>query len=62
MFDRAGILDERVVDQAGSMQRIQRWWKGVHPEKGIVIRGWTGWETLEEIDRIRTMHTFSVQE
>lgn len=56
------MLDEKVVTQHGSMQRVQRWWRGVHPDKGIIIRGLTGWETLEETDRILPVRTFVVTE
>lgn len=62
MFDREGILDERVAGRAGSLQHIQRWWRGIHPDKGVIVRGLTGWETLEESNRIRPMRTFCVQD
>lgn len=56
------LLDEKVVFQSGRLQRIRRWWRGVHPEKGTIIQGWTGWETLEETERIVPFLTFVVQE
>lgn len=46
------ILDVQVIYQRGAFQRIKRWWRGIHPERGIIIRGWTGWETVEETDRV----------
>lgn len=46
------VLDEKVVYQCGPLQRIRRWWRGIHPERGIIIFGLTGWETVEEKDRV----------
>ncbi len=48
----ADLLHEQVISQRGNVQRIRRWWRGVHPDKGTIIQGWTGWETVEERDRI----------
>lgn len=54
------LLDEQVVVQRGCFQRIRRWWRGIHSEKGSIIMGLTGWETVEETDRIVPSHTFNV--
>jgi hypothetical protein len=45
------ILDVRVLGHQGPLQRIRRWWRGVHPERGVIVRGWTGLETMEETIR-----------
>lgn len=55
------ILDEKVLDQHGVLQRVRRWWQGVHPEKGVIVKGWTGWETLEERDLFRPLHIVLVK-
>jgi hypothetical protein len=55
------LLDEKVISQNGSLQRVRRWWKGVCTEKGTIIWGLTGWETVEETDRIVPRHTFIVE-
>lgn len=54
------LLDEKVVAQNGGFQRIRRWWKGIHPEKGKITRGWSGWETVEEVDRLLLLHRIEV--
>jgi hypothetical protein len=54
------LLDEQVISQRGHCQRVRRWWRGVHPEKGTIIQGLTGWETVEERDRILPLRTFAV--
>jgi hypothetical protein len=54
------LLDEQVVSQGRHLQHVKRWWRGVHPDRGCIVRGWTGWETLEEADRILPIHTFHV--
>ena len=51
------LLDQKVLHQRGPYQRVRRWWRGILPHKGRVIRGLTGWETLEESDRIMPAHT-----
>jgi hypothetical protein len=56
------LLDQRIVLQRGSFQRVQRWWRGIHPGKGRVIRGLTGWETVEETDRFLPTRMFTVKE
>ncbi|MBV9122041.1 MAG: hypothetical protein JO112_01615 [Planctomycetes bacterium] len=56
------LLDEKVIAQRGSWQRVRRWWRGIHPEKGVIIQGWTGWETVEEVDRILPIQTFEVRD
>jgi len=55
------LLDEKVIAQQGRLQRIRRWWLGIHPEKGTITKGWTGWETVEEKDKLVPMHTFVVE-
>ncbi len=54
------ILDTQVLYQNGSFMRIRRWLKGVHPTRGQITKGYTGWETVEEIDVIKPMHVFRV--
>src|SRR5947209_488205 len=44
------LLNQEVIYQHGRFQRIRRWWRGVHPERGVIVRGWTGLETMEERD------------
>lgn len=56
------ILDEKVTFQKGPFQRVRRWWKGIHLEKGTLHRGWSGWETIEEKDRILPLRTFTIRE
>lgn len=54
------LLDEQVICQSGSWQRVRRWWRGIHPELGTITHGWSGWETLEECDRVRALYTVVV--
>jgi hypothetical protein len=55
------LLDEKVVFQNGPWQRIRRWWRGIHAGRGTITRGWSGWETVEERDRILPLHSFTVK-
>jgi len=52
------ILGEQVISQNGSYKHVRRWLRGVHPELGKLVRGITGWETLQEIDVIKAKGTF----
>lgn len=54
------LLDEQVISQRGPFERIKRWWRGVHPERGKIVYGWSGWETVEEKDRIRPLRIIEV--
>jgi hypothetical protein len=58
----AELLDEKVMFQRGRLQRVRRWWRGIHPDKGTITRGWTGWETVEEKDRIMPAGSFTAAE
>jgi hypothetical protein len=58
----AELLDQQVLYQHGLFQRVRRWWRGIHPEKGAITRGWTGWETVEETDHIVSIHCVAVAE
>lgn len=60
MIDRE-LLDEKVIARRGPFQRIKRWWRGIDPGRGLVTKGSTGWETVEERDRIVPSHTFAVK-
>lgn len=53
------ILSETVLFQNGPFKRVQRWLRGTHPDRGKIIRGLTGWETVEEKDII-ACHKYSV--
>jgi hypothetical protein len=44
------------------MQQVRKWWKGVHPDKGTITRGFTGLETVEEKRRVIPMHIFTVDD
>src|SRR5437588_648282 len=55
------LLDEQMLFQQGHFQRVRRWWRGIHPDRGTVVRGWSGWETVEEADRILPVWTFTVK-
>lgn len=49
-METSDILDTQIISQANAVRRVRRWWRGIHPEKGIITRGLTGWETVEERD------------
>jgi hypothetical protein len=53
------LLDEQIVYQRGCYKRVKRWFKGSHPI-GVVIKGFTGLETVVEQDVIVPMGTFQV--
>ena len=58
------ILDEHVLHQSGCFKRVKRWLRGIHPTLGVLARsGITGeWETVQEVDVIMAMQTFTVEE
>lgn len=54
------ILDEHVLRQNGCYRYVRRWLRGIHPERGQIIQGLTGWETVEEKSVIKAMGTVDV--
>lgn len=55
------ILDEVVIERSGPYHRIKRWLKGTHPHLGVLTFGFTGWETVMEVDVIRPVNKFTVK-
>lgn len=60
MGDKVEILGEQMLYQNGSFHKIRRWLRGVHPEFGIIVQGYTGWETMVDADVIKPMITVHV--
>lgn len=56
------ILNTEIIYQSGSFMRVRRWLKGAHPERGKLVRGWTGMETIEEVDFIKPVGYYTVME
>lgn len=54
------ILNTEIIHQSGSFMRVRRWLKGAHPERGKLVRGWTGMETIEEVDFIKPIGFYTV--
>ncbi len=46
------ILDEITLSRSGCYRRIRRYLRGVHPDRGPIVMGLTGWETVEDVDVI----------
>ena len=40
------ILGEQFIER----NRVRRWLRGKHPDLGAVIQGYTGWETVQELE------------
>jgi hypothetical protein len=56
------ILDERVLRHCGPFQHIRRWLRGSHPDCGVIVRGLTGLETLEETIRFVPLRVVVVED
>ena len=54
------LLDQKLILKRGRLRRVERWWRGSHPCKGVITRGLTGWETIERKDCITPVGTFVV--
>lgn len=54
------LLDTKVIHEGDIVQRVRRWWRGIHPDRGVITQGWSGWETIEETVRIVPLHRFTV--
>lgn len=59
------ILSEEILEEHGDFKRVRRWWRGKHPEKGILLhpdQTLTGdWETREEKSVVRPKKQFNVK-
>src|SRR5262252_6701035 len=61
--DGIELLDERIIAKHGSFVRVKRWLRGAHPHLGVINpKGWTGVETVVEVDVIKALDTFEVRE
>jgi hypothetical protein len=54
------LLDEEVLFIKGAYKRVRRWVKGKHPKIGVIIKGFTGFETVIEQDVIVPVRNFYV--
>lgn len=55
------LLDEKVIFRSGSYKRVRRWFEGMH-SFGVIIKGFTGWETVIEQDVIIPTGTFIIED
>lgn len=58
----AEILHQEVLYHSGSYKRIGYYLRGWHPKLGTLRMGWSGPETLVEIDAIHPIATYEVKE
>jgi hypothetical protein len=58
------LLSERVIEKQGSFEKVVRYWKGWRPEleNAVLLNGWQGRETRQEIFIVRARQTFKVNE
>jgi len=56
------ILDEEIISRRGCFKRVRRWVKGAHPSLGVIIKGFTGLETVIEQNVIVPMGRFYVMD
>ena len=54
------LLDEKTLYRKGCYKRVRRWFRGAYPKIGIIIKGFTGLETVVEQDVIVPMVEFKV--
>jgi len=59
-LERIEVLDELILHKSGCFERGRRWLRGQHPKLGVIAWGYTGWETMQDFDRIRPIGTFTV--
>lgn len=62
MSENIEILDEEVLYLTGSFLRKRRWLRGKYPELGQIINGYTGVETVVEVEVVKPMQCFVVIE
>ena len=56
------MLDQQVLYQRGCFKRVRRYLRGIFPERGIISKGYTGFETIEEVDVISAIKKIEVRE
>jgi hypothetical protein len=53
------VLGEIVLFRKNGFKRVRRYLRGIHPTRGVIVKGFTGWETVEEHDVV-ILHNFQV--
>ena len=56
------ILGSQIIYEGQGIRRIKRWIKNAHPNLGIITKGYSGWETLVEIQIVKDLKHFVVHE
>jgi hypothetical protein len=58
------ILSEQLLHKQGSFRRVRRWFRGKHPELGILVPPHCGlsgdWETIADVDLVSPLFTVKV--
>lgn len=58
------LIGEKIMSESGALRIVKRWYVGHHPELSgaILTNGWTGKETVVEMQVLKPTHTFIVYE
>lgn len=54
------VLSEQVLKENGCLKTVKRYLKGIHPGRGVITAGLTGWETIEEKMIVKPTLKFNV--
>ena len=55
------LVGEEILWENGPVARVRRYYAGVHPELGLITRGWSGLETVFEGVVLRPTAVFAVE-
>lgn len=58
------ILGEQIIAEQGSFKKVKRWYRGAHPQLGLLIPPWLGlsgdWETVVVVDVIKSLLSLAI--
>ena len=54
------LVGEVVIHQTNAVKRVRQYYKGAYPDKGIIVKGLSGIETMVETEIIKSLRKFNV--
>ena len=54
------VLDTKIIDRADCWICYRRWLKGKHPDKGVLHKGYSGWETIQDSWVLKPKHVITI--
>ena len=56
------VLSTEIISTSGSLRHVRRYLRGIHPHRGVIHYGYTGWETIEDKFVIVPVKVYTIED